>query len=162
MLLGSFDHPEQSGFNSRACSYVQAFHTDRKIALRAKYGTPDAPTRPETTRPSRPSSRCFAEAKPLARIESDDTRSILVSGRPRYVFQHAHPSAHACCRETCPPAEIVPRNGCPAAARSTLHKTLIRTVVVGPHIYTVHTGDRTPAVYLAETEEHWHMPWPFG
>ena len=27
---------------------------------------------------------------------------------------------------------------------------------------TVHTGDRTPAVYLAETEEHWHMPWPFG
>ncbi len=59
-------------------------------------------------------------------------------------------------------AEIVPRNGCPAAARSTLHKTLIRTVVVGPHIYTVHTGDRTPAVYLAETEEHWHMPWPFG
>jgi hypothetical protein len=40
---------------------------------------------------------------------------------------------------------------------STLHKTLIRTVVVGPHIYTVHTGDRTPAVYLAETEEHWHM-----
>ncbi len=27
---------------------------------------------------------------------------------------------------------------------------------------TVHTGDRTPAECLAETEHHWRMPWPFG
>ena len=77
------------------------------------------------------------------------------------VPQNMH-SYSSCCRETCPPAEIVPRNGCPAAARSTLHKTLIYTVVVDPHIYTVHTGDRRPAVCLAESEQHWRMPWPFG
>ena len=27
---------------------------------------------------------------------------------------------------------------------------------------TVHTGDRTPAECLDESEQHWRMPWPFG
>ena len=27
---------------------------------------------------------------------------------------------------------------------------------------TVHTGDRRPAICLAESEQHWRMPWPFG
>ncbi len=49
---------------------------------------------------------------------------IKLIGVKTLVPENIH-SYSSCCRETCPPAEIVPRNGCPAAARSTLHKTLI-------------------------------------
>ena len=45
------------------------------------------------------SSYCFAEHKPFPSSVIAKRRAFSVSGRPKYVFQHAHPSAHS----TAPP-----------------------------------------------------------